>query len=641
MPATKILTIAIVSFKRPRLLSSCLKSIVQQKKHPNIIIIDNDYRKSAYKILKQFQNKLQLNYYCEPSKSISKARNLALVKCDTPYLAFIDDDCILSRDWSDHIYSFLKSKSNVAFFQGSVKNRKTNNQLINAQQKIYQNWINKNIKNNNDYNPEGLDTKNVVINLKLIKKHKIKFDTNLPIFEDCDFGLQLKKKRLKGKFIPKMSVQHKEISNLIDIVKKNFFRGKIKYVFNKKWHNYDSFCPNLVEEVKHAIKINQPIYQIIFNQSFNIGYLTAKKQRYEPNNNTIFIVNYLNKSANQERAMKLAQFLKLNGYKVKIIDSQKLFNKNKNNILIYGKFFFTSIVYQFIEYLIYKFKNTAFEPPYPLCLEMLFRGLILKRYLTKKHAGFVISQYPEDISIAYKPRTYKIILDLPTIYSEENQSRIIRKIEKKSFDQSDNVCFHWYSFLNLSKKINKEPKNNFILNWGCDYQKNIVTANKNPKILYLGNLNSSWIYPQLLENIQNKSPIPVDIYSYQNPDQKIYKSLKIKGYMKNLANISKYQFGLLTFTDDELRNNGFSAKHMLYLSYGLPVLCPEWRKDNLLKPATIYYNQENFSSQIQKFSQKKYWIKKHYAAIKISKKLNWNETLKPLLPIIYRLQTKL
>jgi GT2 family glycosyltransferase len=464
MPTIKSLTIAIVSFKRPKLLSKCLNSIVNQKKQASIIIIDNDYCKSAYKIFKRFENKLQISYYCEPSKGISKVRNLALARCNTHYLAFIDDDCVLSKDWSDQIYPFLKLKNNVAFFQGSVKNKKTNNKLIDSQQKIYQNWVSKNIKKNGSYNPEGFDTKNVVINVKLIKKYKIQFDTNLPIFEDCDFGLQLKKKHLKGKFISKMSVQHKEISNFIDVIKKNYFRGKIKYVFNKKWHNFDSFCPNLIEELKHAIKIRQPIYQIIFNQAFNIGYLTAKKQRYVPNNNTIFIINYLNKSANQERATKLAQFLKLNGFKVKIVDSQDLFNKNKNNKLIYGRFHFTSVAYQFIEYLIYKFKNTAFEPPYPLYLEILFRGFILKRYLTKKHADIVISQYPEDISVAYKPRNYKIILDLPTIYSEESPSKKISTIEKKSFEQSDYVCFHWYSFLNLSKKINKEPKNNFILN---------------------------------------------------------------------------------------------------------------------------------------------------------------------------------
>jgi hypothetical protein len=39
-----------------------------------------------------------------------------------------------------------------------------------------------------------------------------------------------------------------------------------------------------------------------------------------------------------------------------------------------------------------------------------------------------------------------------------------------------------------------------------------------------------------------------------------------------------YQAGLITCTRDELRRDGFSAKHLQYLAHGLPVLAPEWRR---------------------------------------------------------------
>jgi hypothetical protein len=110
--------------------------------------------------------------------------------------------------------------------------------------------------------------------------------------------------------------------------------------------------------------------------------------------------------------------------------------------------------------------------------------------------------------------------------------------------------------------------------------------------------------------------------------------------MKNLDNISNYQFGLLTFTNDQLRNSGFSAKHLTYISYGLPILCPEWRQDPILKSATIYYNENNFQKQIEKYSQKKLWQKKHQAALKLAQKLNWETTLEPIIPIIYKIQNE-
>ena len=101
--------------------------------------------------------------------------------------------------------------------------------------------------------------------------------------------------------------------------------------------------------------------------------------------------------------------------------------------------------------------------------------------------------------------------------------------------------------------------------------------------------------------------------------------------MKNLNDLSQYQFGLITITDDLLRNHGFSAKYLSYLEYGLPVLCPEWRRDKLLEPATIYYNEKNFNQQIKKYFQEKLWTKKHLAALKLSRQLNWQKNLQPLL----------
>jgi hypothetical protein len=141
---------------------------------------------------------------------------------------------------------------------------------------------------------------------------------------------------------------------------------------------------------------------------------------------------------------------------------------------------------------------------------------------------------------------------------------------------------------------------------------------------------------KLLKQIQTNSP--TDIYSYERPNLK--HNIKTLGYLKDLSKLSQYQFGLITISKDKLRSNSFSAKHLIYISYGLPVLCPEWRQDPLLKSATIYYNENNFEKQLKKYSQQKFWNKKHQAALKLAEKLNWNQTLLPILQIIFQVQSR-
>lgn len=100
--------------------------------------------------------------------------------------------------------------------------------------------------------------------------------------------------------------------------------------------------------------------------------------------------------------------------------------------------------------------------------------------------------------------------------------------------------------------------------------------------------------------------------------------------------LSKYQFGLVTITKDRLRRWGFSAKHLEYLSYGLPVLVADWRKNLHLLKGSIPYNEKDFLGKIKKYSDKKEWQKMSDLAYKQSKKYSWDGVLEPLGKILNR-----
>lgn len=173
-----------------------------------------------------------------------------------------------------------------------------------------------------------------------------------------------------------------------------------------------------------------------------------------------------------------------------------------------------------------------------------------------------------------------------------------------------------------------------VINWGCQLSPKLSQYSQSPRVVYLGILNSPWVNPSLL--IKLSKLLPLDIYSYETPSPDLYPkgSLNYLGYLPNLSDLSNYQFGLITISKDKLRSQGLSAKYLDYLNYGLPVLCPEWRQDKLLLPATIQYNETNIIKVFNSFQDSGSWKQKHLAAIKLAKNLNWDKNLQPLINLI-------
>ena len=110
---------------------------------------------------------------------------------------------------------------------------------------------------------------------------------------------------------------------------------------------------------------------------------------------------------------------------------------------------------------------------------------------------------------------------------------------------------------------------------------------------------------------------------------------------KSYGTIMKYnQFGLITITKEKLRRSSFSSKHLEYLSYGLPVLTPEWRQDILLKDVSIYFNEDNFLGLIKKYSNPERWQQMSDACYRQAKLWKWENVLKPLGEIVNKSSVK-
>lgn len=362
---------------------------------------------------------------------------------------------------------------------------------------------------------------------------------------------------------------------------------------------------------------------------------------------TVAILVALDGHANSVRTEQLTKFLKNHGYQTEIVNTASIFTVFKHApfyqlLPIFPLIFLTafiSLVNQlYLTFAVYK-KMFAYHT---LTLQMKLRAFILHTALKKKNYHAIIVESSYDSYILTKDfGTTITIYDCPTPwgyelfdmgYFKKSQFAKFKELEKKIYQLTDYVCFHWESYTKFIQRNLYRRKNLFIMNFGCTPVKKELQAqySEKPRIIYVGNLGGDWINLPLLSKLSQKYPI--DVYGSPKPDSSL--KLNYKGYLKDLSILRNYQFGIITTTKDELRKAGFSAKHTEYLSYGLPVLIPAWRQDKLLDASSIYYDEDNFEEQITLFSNKQNWLAKQKDVLALAKKLEWNNTLQPLLTIL-------
>jgi len=108
------INICVCTFRRPKMLTRLLESLINLEQPKDckfsIVVVDNDTEQSAQSIVDEFKKKsdIQIEYYVEPRRNISHARNLSVRKADGDFIAFIDDDEVASPSWFIKMMNILK-----------------------------------------------------------------------------------------------------------------------------------------------------------------------------------------------------------------------------------------------------------------------------------------------------------------------------------------------------------------------------------------------------------------------------------------------------------------------------------------------------------------------------------------------------
>ena len=343
----------------------------------------------------------------------------------------------------------------------------------------------------------------------------------------------------------------------------------------------------------------------------------------------VLIICRLDGFANSIRPKKIKALLERKNFEVNILDAITLKineeNKNKDASII-KKRLMEFLKRYFLDYLINLYLKS--------------NGKKLYNIIKNKNYDAIICETEMDAYLFFEDIKAIKILDLPTplieelyqgkLISKKKYEELIKK-EIELYKRADFLSFHWHTYTDYVKKNIYNGKNLLIANWGCEPKPKdrIAKFSNKPRIIFMGYLEGYWNNLPLLSKLSKLYPI--DVYGGPEPDKKW--GLNYKGYAKSTDILSNYQFGLITITKDRLRKSSFSSKHLEYLSYGLPVLTPNWRKDKLLDNVSIHYNEKNFLKKIKEYSNKKEWRKRSKKCYAKSRKLNWGDNLKMLINI--------
>lgn len=247
-----LLSLAIVTKKRPLALTRCLTSLTRLSHKPHqIIIVDNDTEKSANIIFTIFKSRLPLRYAVEKKKGVAHARNKALSLNNSSYLAFVDDDCVMDPQWTNRALASIKGNLSCAYFLGNSELLNEKNIIAKAQYIRQNYWFHWKLDATRKTNPYIFDTKNVVLCMKNIHKYNVLFNPKFCLngydSSDTDFGFQLHATGLSGIYVPTMQVFHEESHQIGSMIRKAYYRGRLGLLLSKKWNleNQLTYTPNL------------------------------------------------------------------------------------------------------------------------------------------------------------------------------------------------------------------------------------------------------------------------------------------------------------------------------------------------------------------------------------------------------------
>jgi len=222
-------SVVIVAYNTNKDLLYCLESIIDQiTQKVEILVIDNGKNEAIYNKL----IKLSINYIkLEKNMGVCFGRNIGILKSKGDILAFLDDDCIVDRNFISSIFSIFQDK-NIYGLRGRIK-FKTNT--------VY-NFLQNHYDLGNNVFPYFINVEGVCV----VRKKEIVevggWDENIWGHEGLELSYRLVKKFGPDGLIyhPDVIIYHDFANSLYKLIKKDIRHQEIyKYLYKTKPYLFD------------------------------------------------------------------------------------------------------------------------------------------------------------------------------------------------------------------------------------------------------------------------------------------------------------------------------------------------------------------------------------------------------------------
>lgn len=292
MKVDKLISVVIPVYNtNTSFLSKCLASISNQSyENIEVLIIDSSTNSDTEKVISDFKRIDNRFIVLRSEKGVSKQRNLGIESASGKYIAFVDSDDYIHKDYFSNMLRCLIRYNADLVFPQLIKETYANDVLLNTYILPTEPIVDRITENNFFVNTE----KNRLVNpIKMYKRELIgltRFREDLTHGEDMIFNFELSKKTFVSHFSPesiyvftgtvKDSAAKKRFNKngikIIDVMYKLYKKGRKKYPKDNAEGIYYQFSYLFTIYYYEAVRQNKIIYLLRFSK-YRFLYLRSCK----------------------------------------------------------------------------------------------------------------------------------------------------------------------------------------------------------------------------------------------------------------------------------------------------------------------------------------------------------------------------
>ena len=236
-------SVIIPTRNRAEILKKTLSTLVKQvDREDEVLVVNNGSSDNTKEVIFELQSKFPIKYFFEPQKGPSFARNLGVKEAKSEITAFLDDDCLVQKNWLSEIKTISCCSPKEVIYQGKIVHSFQEKNFL-SEQFVFKNkndW--RKIRQRPSFKKGGylqfLLAGNFFLRKKILEKLDYVFDAKLFPFigEERDLAIRFQLKGLKIVYAPQVKVRHLQSKgSILNMPKTTFLYGRTEGILNAKY----------------------------------------------------------------------------------------------------------------------------------------------------------------------------------------------------------------------------------------------------------------------------------------------------------------------------------------------------------------------------------------------------------------------